>query len=170
MAISPSEPEVLQTINSDLIAVASFLAVKEHLINQLSVDPNSNMQSLRILINGEEVEVTEVHVEPKRITFTFDGRRFVVENSKLNTHSALIKKNNQPEMNTEGVLKADIPGVICTIALKLGERVKIGTEILRLEAMKMQNVITANRDGVLEEIFVVVGQEVLEGQALVKIN
>jgi len=63
---------------------------------------------------------------------------------------------------------APLPGVITGIAVKPGDPVKPGQELLDLEAMKMKNTIYASREAVVSEILVSVGDSVRHGQILLK--
>jgi propionyl-CoA carboxylase alpha chain len=45
-----------------------------------------------------------------------------------------------------------MPGLIVAVAVTQGQEVKIGQELCVLEAMKMENVLRAERDTVVEEI------------------
>ena len=65
---------------------------------------------------------------------------------------------------------APLPGLILTLLVREGARVKSGQTLLKMEAMKMENEIKANRDGVVEKIFVKEGDAVLENAPLVKIR
>jgi biotin carboxyl carrier protein len=51
----------------------------------------------------------------------------------------------------------------------VGDRVKKGQKLLILEAMKMENNIIADRDGMIQEIKVRKGDSVLEGSELIVI-
>jgi biotin carboxyl carrier protein len=64
-------------------------------------------------------------------------------------------------------LTAPMPGVILSIDVKVGARVKRGDVICKLEAMKMVNPIRAPKDTVVTEITVSEGQTVAYGDALV---
>jgi acetyl-CoA carboxylase biotin carboxyl carrier protein len=50
-----------------------------------------------------------------------------------------------------------------------GQAVTAGTMLCTIEAMKMFNPVTAERDGVVEEIYVATGDEVAAGQPLLRI-
>jgi len=52
----------------------------------------------------------------------------------------------------------------------VGDQVKIGSKLLVLEAMKMENTISSDRDGKVLEIKVEKGASVLEGAELVIIG
>ncbi|WP_444309509.1 biotin/lipoyl-containing protein [Megasphaera sp.] len=68
----------------------------------------------------------------------------------------------------EGALtvKAPMPGKISALKAEAGKAVKRGDIILVLEAMKMQNDITATADGTLHEIRVNPGDNVKTGDVL----
>lgn len=63
---------------------------------------------------------------------------------------------------------APLPGTIVAIAVKEGQAVQSGQELLTLEAMKMKNSIRASRSGTVKTILVHVGDQVRHGQALVE--
>jgi propionyl-CoA carboxylase alpha chain len=60
-----------------------------------------------------------------------------------------------------------MPGLIVAIPVRTGEPVKAGQELLVLEAMKMENVLRAERDGVVEAIEVEPGATVAADQVLI---
>jgi acetyl-CoA carboxylase biotin carboxyl carrier protein len=51
----------------------------------------------------------------------------------------------------------------------VGQKVTSGTTLCTVEAMKMFNPVTAERDGVVEAVFVSTGDEVAAGQPLLRI-
>jgi biotin carboxyl carrier protein len=67
-------------------------------------------------------------------------------------------------------LRSPLPGTIIDICCKAGDAVNKGQKILVLEAMKMENVINADRDGVIKEVKVNKGDVVLEGADLLIIE
>lgn len=67
-------------------------------------------------------------------------------------------------------LKAPLPGVIVKIISKVGEAVKKGQKVMVLEAMKMENDIKADRDGVITSILVNQNQSVQDGDTLMTIE
>lgn len=62
---------------------------------------------------------------------------------------------------------APMPGDICEIRVKVGQRVNAGDVIAVLEAMKMKNLIHSSRSGVIDSVEVRVGQAVDYGTILV---
>ena len=66
-------------------------------------------------------------------------------------------------------LKSPLPGSITKILVTPGQAVKKGETLLMMEAMKMENEIKAEKDGVVAEIKVTVGQNVMNDDVLLTI-
>ena len=66
-------------------------------------------------------------------------------------------------------VKAPLPGVVTKILASEGQAVKKGETVLVLEAMKMENNITAEADGTVSGICVSAGDSVMEGTTLITI-
>jgi biotin carboxyl carrier protein len=69
-----------------------------------------------------------------------------------------------------GAVVAPIPGVITEICVAEGDLVETGQTVVKLEAMKMENDITALAAGVVKKIAVDKGTEVSDGQLLVLVE
>ena len=67
-------------------------------------------------------------------------------------------------------VKAPLPGVVTAIPVKVGQAVKKGDTVLVLEAMKMENNITAEADGTVTGVCVAPGDSVMEGTTLLTIG
>lgn len=67
-------------------------------------------------------------------------------------------------------VKAPLPGVVTKILVSAGQAVKKGDTVLVLEAMKMENNITAEADGKVTGICVSAGDSVMEGTTLLTIG
>ena len=67
-------------------------------------------------------------------------------------------------------VKSPLPGVILDIKVNVGDEVKKGQTLIILEAMKMENIINADKDGKIAAINVSKGESVLEGTDLVIIE
>ena len=64
-------------------------------------------------------------------------------------------------------VKAPMPGLIVEVLVKPGETVEKGSQLLILEAMKMENVLKAEDAGIIKSIEVVKGNAVDKGQILI---
>ncbi len=68
-----------------------------------------------------------------------------------------------------GEVYAFIPGTVMDIFVKKGDKVKKGQPLLSLHAMKMDNNICANIDGIVESINVKKKQTVSKNDVLINI-
>ena len=72
----------------------------------------------------------------------------------------------EEKTSTENVLTAPMTATITAINVKNGERVREGQSLIRIEAMKMEQNLTAIKDGIIDDILVTSGQGVNEGDIL----
>jgi len=63
-----------------------------------------------------------------------------------------------------------LPGNILSISVKQGDPVKTGDVVLVMEAMKMENNVIAEHDGVVANIKVNLGQAVMQNDVLIEIQ
>lgn len=81
----------------------------------------------------------------------------------------LQKLGMQPADNTSHTeIKAPMPGLILDILVGEGQEVSKGDKLLVLEAMKMENIITANGTGVVSSINVEKGMNVEKNEVLIQ--
>ncbi len=67
-------------------------------------------------------------------------------------------------------IKAPMPGLILDVNVKEGDEVKEGDYLLVLEAMKMENTLTAPGDGIIKSVKVEKGQTVDKNQLLIELE
>ena len=67
----------------------------------------------------------------------------------------------------QDALRSPLPGTVIEIPVKTGMQVKEGDTLVVLEAMKMNNNLTAERDGTVKSILVGEGEAVKENTPLV---
>lgn len=82
----------------------------------------------------------------------------------------LIKKMGYATNGTKNIdsISAPMPGLILDILVKENEEVKEDDQLLILEAMKMENIITSPRNGVVKKISVIKGEAVDKKQLLIE--
>jgi len=120
---------------------------------------DGNMAYLTVNDVEYEVEVERLAVNPTRM-----GDQPV---KTIPAETATVKPTyNQPVYE----LKSPLPGTILDISVKEGDNVKEGQILLVLEAMKMENNIQAERNGVVEKILRAKGDAVMEGDVLLIIK
>ena len=69
----------------------------------------------------------------------------------------------------EDLALAPMPGTVITVAVAPGEPVGEGQRLVVIESMKMQSEIVALREGVVDEVFVAVGDTFERGAPLVSL-
>ncbi|MFC4271012.1 acetyl-CoA carboxylase biotin carboxylase subunit [Sneathiella chungangensis] len=69
-----------------------------------------------------------------------------------------------------GAITAPMPGKLIQIFANAGTRVSKGDPLVVLEAMKMEHTLTAFKDGIIEDVFFEVGDQVDEGTVLVRLE
>lgn len=67
-------------------------------------------------------------------------------------------------------VKAPMPGLVLDIAVKAGEEIKKGDTLLILEAMKMENIIKSEGEGIIKTIHIHEGTAVDKGQLLIEME
>tara|TARA_R110001592_G_scaffold25240_1_gene96141 strand:- start:107 stop:595 length:489 start_codon:yes stop_codon:yes gene_type:complete len=114
-------------------------------------------------------------VEINEANFNTKSYQVKVNNNLYNTHifndlDILIKEMGFAIGSTKHVnsIKAPMPGLILEINVKVGQEVKEDEPLLILEAMKMENIITSPRDGIIKSISVNKTDAVEKNQLLIE--
>jgi len=144
------------------------------------------MKNFKFTIQGNKYDVHIVNMEDNIAEVEVNGSTYMVEieqEIKQSKTPKLVRSVAVPsaegdkaktaspsEAKGTGHIKAPLPGTILTISSKVGDEVKIGDEILVMEAMKMENNIKTDKAGTIKAIKVNVGDSVLEGDVLVEIG
>lgn len=121
----------------------------------------------KVNVNGITYEV-EVN-QPIKTTKTPTLVRPIAVPSTDSTPSTARTASPSAPKGT-GTLKSPLPGKILDIYVKQGDSVKVGQTLICLEAMKMENNINSDREGVITSINVHKNDTVLEGDVLVEIG
>ncbi|KAM7111670.1 propionyl-CoA carboxylase alpha chain isoform 1-T1 [Molossus nigricans] len=72
--------------------------------------------------------------------------------------------------DTSSILRSPMPGVVVAVSVKPGDMVSEGQEICVIEAMKMQNSMTAGKTGKVKSVHCKAGDTVGEGDLLVELQ
>ncbi|MBC8371935.1 MAG: hypothetical protein P8R35_08275 [Planctomycetota bacterium] len=67
------------------------------------------------------------------------------------------------------LIKASMPGLIISLSTEVGAVLQAGESVAVLEAMKMQNEVCCQNDGVVVEVLVAVGDNVEANQPLIRL-
>ena len=131
------------------------------------------MKKLRVTINGlaYDVQVEELPTEggtaPASIQRIPESE--VVRQVAPTPHIVPAAAPAKPVAGGSGDIVAPMPGVIKSIEVKVGDKVKAGDVVVVLEAMKMENEISTKKAGKVKEIKVSVGQTIGMGESMVVI-
>ena len=139
------------------------------------------MNNFKYTINGNVYKVVVSRIEDTLAEVEVNGTLYKVEmNKPAKKQIVTISRPAQttvapvirPQQASTGpsTLRSPLPGVILDIFCKVGDNVKKGQKVMILEAMKMENVINTERDGIVKEIKVNKGDSVLEGAELLIIT
>jgi propionyl-CoA carboxylase alpha chain len=79
---------------------------------------------------------------------------------------ALMPEKPPPDLSK--FLISPMPGLLVEVAVKPGQEVKAGERLATIEAMKMENILRAERDGVVEEQLANSGESVAVDQPIIK--
>jgi len=94
------------------------------------------------------------------VFFELNGqpRRVKVPNRKGG--ASAVKARRKAEPGNTAHIGAPMPGVVSTVAVASGQRVKAGDVLLSIEAMKMETALHAERDGEVAEVLVRTGEQI----------
>jgi acetyl/propionyl-CoA carboxylase alpha subunit len=135
----------------------------------------------RIRVGEQEYTLSLLRQQGGRLELEMDGRRviaYVAQKDDLRylhsggRHWLLRRVERQARQRppnsstTDGVLLAQMPGVITKIAVQTGEHVRKGDTLILLEAMKMELRVVAPLDGTIDALECRVGEVVARGQRL----
>jgi propionyl-CoA carboxylase alpha chain len=93
-------------------------------------------------------------------------RRVQVVSSKVSALLDLMPVKQAPDMSR--FLLSPMPGLLVSVAVAEGESVKVGQELAVVEAMKMENVMRAERDGVVSKVHAAAGSSLAVDQEIIE--
>lgn len=140
-------------------------------IKAIDIQPLGNGR-FHILKNNKsfQAEVVSTDFANRKLELLINGNTYQIAIS--NEYDELIKKLGLSVGTGQKVkeVKAPMPGLVLDVIAKVGQAVVKGDSLLILEAMKMENVIKAQGDGVVKIVQVEKGQTVDKGSILVEME
>ena len=146
------------------------------------------MKNFKFTINGNEYDAEIIGIEDSTAEVSVNGVTYSVEiDRKMQTtktpklirtlavpstdsHPSVSKTASPSAPKGTGNIKSPLPGVILELYVREGDNVKIGQKLLMLEAMKMENIINADKEGRVSAIKAGKGDSVMEGDILIVIG
>ena len=118
----------------------------------------------RLRLVGESgVTVAEVTAEGARRFVRLGALDFVLERETVGRRRATAGSH-------DGGMEAPMPGVVTKVMVVVGDEVTKGQPLVALEAMKMEHLIRAPREGRVKRVDASPGQLVQAGAALVELE
>ena len=125
-----------------------------------------------ILQDGQSYKavVLDHNYREKTLTLEINGNPYTIQIA--DEYDLLVKKMGLSAMSAQKIknIKAPMPGLILDILIEPGQTVSKGDQLLILEAMKMENVLKAEGDGVVKSIEVEKSAAVDKGQILIEME
>lgn len=130
------------------------------------------MRKYNVQINGKQIPVRVIQQSPEEVTLSVDQTEYTVSFDLVS--SALPGSDSGDTAQTvsgskDGTVKSPMPGLVIEVPVSIGDTVNTGDAVIVVEAMKMQNALTAPISGTIEEIFVQEGERVEKNVDLVRI-
>ena len=124
--------------------------------------------ALSLLVDGRSYDVILEPVGRGDVAVQIHGERMTVtvEDERERTASTVAGQRGTGKQE----LLAAMPGIVVDVKVATGDAVAAGETVLVLEAMKMQNPLTAEQDGVVAAVHVAIGDTVAGGAILVEIE
>ncbi|MBI1358864.1 MAG: hypothetical protein GC155_01125 [Alphaproteobacteria bacterium] len=94
-----------------------------------------------------------------------DERVLVCTPFQAELHARLPEKQKP---DTSKLIMSPMPGLMVSVSVSVGQEVKAGEAVCVVEAMKMQNIIRAEADGVVKAVNVAAGASVAADEILVE--
>lgn len=139
-------------VNADIVktGVDKYHLILNHVSYNIElIGKNETGKLLKIAVNGKihDVEIKDKYDELLQ---------------QLGMDKMISRKSN--------VIKAPMPGLVLRILVNEGDNIKKGDALLVLEAMKMENIIKADGDGVVKKIHAIAGQAVEKNALLIEME
>lgn len=140
-----------------------FYGMKEGDDASVELAPGKTLE-IRYLTRGEPNDDGDV-----KVYFEINGQP---RSTKVPDRSQTSAKAARPkaDQSAAGQVGAPMPGVIASIAVTVGQTVRVGDGLLSIEAMKMETGLSADRAGVVKALHVTAGSMVETNDLLVEIE
>jgi biotin carboxyl carrier protein len=121
-------------------------------------------------VSGNSCRVT-IEGTAKTFDFAISGNMLTLfEDGSVYVFTRQGEGGPQATARGSGTLSAPIPALVSRIFVRPGAKVRQGQPLLVVEAMKMEHMISAPHDGVVESVLATEGERVAEGAVLVKLK
>ena len=138
--------------------------------NSTNLNIVSNGDAFHVLKDNQafDVKLITANFQSKTMTIEVNGNKYDVKIE--DEYDLLVKKMGLSLVTSQKMqnVKAPMPGLIVEVLAEVGQTIEKGTPLLILEAMKMENVLKAEGEGVVKSIEITKGNAVDKGQILIE--
>ena len=128
---------------------------------------NSATSSLRGTWNGEKICIQVERMGLKYRVFHWGTQAdAIVMTGRAAELLALMPDKPPPDLSK--FLLSPMPGLLTNIAVKIGQEVRAGENLVVIEAMKMQNILKAESDCVVADVMAKTGDSLSVDQPIVR--
>ena len=138
-----------------------------HKINSYAFEHNS---LIKLDVEGRENETFQLTGQKNELKFDFYYKGGKVETLCYDETQYKYKKHMAPPVkidHSKSIL-SPMPGLMITVDVEAGQTVVDGQQLCIIEAMKMQNIIKAERDGKIKSVKVKAGDSVAVDELLIE--
>ncbi len=123
---------------------------------------------LHATINGTSKVTAQVERRGIKYFLSLDGAQY--ECMVLSPLGAELQRRMpiKAPPDTSKLVMSPMPGLLTNISVQVGEAVTAGQKLAAIEAMKMENTLTAAQDGVVAEICAKVGESLAVDQLIIR--
>ena len=116
---------------------------------------------------AESALESQTHAAAEHLVTEINGKRFeIFVHAPEPVHKRHRAKQGASGASTGTALTSPMQGTVVKIAVEDGQKVEVGELIFVLEAMKMEQPLTAHRSGVISNLSAVIGETVSSGSTL----
>ncbi len=140
--------------------------------NQVEVEICGQTSTIQILEQTAQKLVYDANGVRRSIDYVLDGNSLFLDavNGNIAIENTTYAPPETSDVAGDGKIRAPMDGAIINILVNAGDTVTKGQTLLILEAMKIQQQIKSDVDGVVEEIIGQVGQQVKKRQLVLNIQ
>ena len=131
-----------------------------------------NAKNLHVLDNNTAFEVQIVHSDFMNKTMRLSINGNIYEVKLEDEYDQQVKKMGLLAVTTQKLneVKAPMPGLIVDVMVKVGQEIVEGTPLIVLSAMKTENIILAQGEGVIKSIEIKKDDAVEKGQVIIEME
>ncbi|WP_437303808.1 biotin/lipoyl-containing protein [Sorangium sp. So ce388] len=134
----------------------------------LAADAFGDGASTHLRLDGRGVELLLEGATPD-VGVAANGRRFTARVESDRARDQRSAASAGPAMG-EGLVTSPMPGRVLKVLVREGDEVQAGAPLVVVEAMKMENELSAARSGVVKKIYATPGATVESGARLVEVG